>query len=129
MCREPFAFAPAKTLVAFAVGCEARDLPRGETALALARPRQRCYRTLTLIEADMTAAAKPRMPWWGMALMVSAAWVAVVVAVGYTHTDVILAGKISDAEDAAISEIYGIVCGLGVVLVWVLSFLLMRARR
>src|SRR5215475_2853663 len=112
MCREPFAFAPAKTLVAFAVGCEARDLPRGETALALARPRQRCYRTLTLIEADMTAAAKPRMPGWGMALMVSAAWVAVVVAVGYTHTDVILAGKISDAEDAAISEIYGIVCGL-----------------
>jgi len=115
------------TLVAVTVGRQARDLPSGETAIALARLRPRCY--CTLIEADMTAAAKPRLPWWGMALMVSAAWVAVVVAIGYTHTDVILAGKISDAEDAAISEIYGIVCGLGVVLVWVLSFLLMRARR
>jgi len=115
------------TLVAVAVGRQARDLPRGETVIALARPRQRCYRTL--IEADMTAALKPRLPWWGVAVMVSAAWVAVVVAVGYTHTDVILAGKISDAEDAAISQIYGIVCGLGMVLVWVLCVLLMRARR
>jgi len=77
----------------------------------------------------MTAAAILRLPWWGMALILSAAWFALVVTAGYTHTEIILAGKITDAEDAAISEIYGIVFGAGLSLVWLLCFMLVRKRR
>jgi hypothetical protein len=47
-----------------------------------------------------------------LALILSAVWCALVMAIGYTHTDVILAGKITDAEDAAISSVYGVVFGL-----------------
>jgi len=66
------------------------------------------------------------MQWWVMALILSAVWFALVVAIGYTHTNVILAGKISDAEDAAISELYGFVFGVGVPVLWVLCFVFAR---
>jgi uncharacterized membrane protein YciS (DUF1049 family) len=67
-----------------------------------------------------------RMQWWVKALILSAVWFALVVTIGYTHTDVILAGKITDEEDAAISTLYGVVFGFGVAVLWVLCFVLAR---
>ena len=70
------------------------------------------------------------MRWWTKALIFSVVfsliWVGVVVAVGYLHTDVFLAGQITAAQDEAISGAYGDVAGLGVVVVWVICFLALR---
>jgi hypothetical protein len=74
----------------------------------------------------MNELTKHRMQWWVRALILSAVWCALVVAIGYTHTDVILAGKITDAEDAAISGLYGVVFGFGVAVLWVLCFVLAK---
>jgi hypothetical protein len=74
----------------------------------------------------MNELAKRAMQWWVKALILSAVWCALVVAVGYIHTDVILAGKITDAEDAAISSLYGVAFGFGVVVLWVLCFVLAK---
>ena len=74
----------------------------------------------------MNELTKHRMQWWVMALISAAVWFALLVAIGYTHTDVILAGKITDAEDAAISRLYGVVFGFGLPVLWVLCFALAR---
>jgi len=58
-------------------------------------------------------------------------WVGLVVAVGYVHTDVFLAGQITPAQDRAISEKYGDLAGQGLGVVWVICFLVLwiRSRR
>ncbi len=62
------------------------------------------------------------MQWWVKALILSALWLAAIVAIAYVHTDVILAGTITDAEDAAIAERYGFLCGLGLPVLWGICF-------
>jgi uncharacterized membrane protein YciS (DUF1049 family) len=74
----------------------------------------------------MNGLTKPRVQWWVMALILSAAWFVLVVGIGYIHTEVILAGKTTDAQDAALSEMYGVVFGFGLPILWVLCFLLAR---
>jgi cytosine/uracil/thiamine/allantoin permease len=75
------------------------------------------------------------MRWWTKALIYSAIfsviWVGLVVAVGYFHTDVFLAGQITPAQDRAISEKYGDLAGQGLGVVWVICFLVLwiRSRR
>ena len=70
------------------------------------------------------------MRWWTKALIFSvifsAIWFGVVVAVGYVHTEVFLAGQITPAQEEAISEAYGMAAGFGVAVVWVICFLALR---
>src|SRR5215472_14468163 len=67
------------------------------------------------------------MRWWIKALIYSVIfsmiWVGLVAAVGYFHTDVLLAGQLTPAQDQAISEKYGNIAGFGMVMVWVICFL------
>jgi hypothetical protein len=70
-----------------------------------------------------------RMPWWAKALIYSAIWLGVVTAVGYLHTDVFLAGRITPALDKAISEVYGSVAASGLFVVWGICFLFFVLRR
>jgi len=70
-----------------------------------------------------------RMQWWAKALVFSLIWLGVVVAVGYLHTDVLLAGQITPALDKAISEAYGSVAASGLFVVWGICFLFFVLRR
>jgi hypothetical protein len=70
-----------------------------------------------------------RMPWWAKALIFSAMWLGVVVTVGYVHTDVFLAGQITQAQDEAISGAYGSVAASGLFAVWGICFLFFVLRR
>jgi hypothetical protein len=75
------------------------------------------------------------MRWWIKALIYSVIfsliWAGIVVAVGYYHTDVYLAGRITPAQDRVISEKYGDLLGSGLPLVWAICFLVLwiRSRR
>jgi hypothetical protein len=71
------------------------------------------------------------MRWWTKALIFSVIFSGIVVAVGYYHTDVYLAGQITPAQDRAISEKYGDLLGTGLPLVWAICFLVLwiRSRR
>jgi len=64
------------------------------------------------------------MSWWKKALIASVIWLVAVVAAGYVHTDVILAGRVTQAEDEAISEMYGFAFALGLVVLWGIAFLI-----
>jgi hypothetical protein len=70
-----------------------------------------------------------RMPWWAKALIFSVIWLGVVVAAGYVHTDVFLAGQITQAQDEAISGAYGSVAASGLFAVWGICFLFFVLRR
>jgi len=75
------------------------------------------------------------MRWWIKALIFSVVFsvvsVGIIATVGYFHTDVYLAGQITQAQDHAISEKYGDLAGRGLGVVWVICFLVvwMRSRR
>jgi hypothetical protein len=75
------------------------------------------------------------MRWWIKALIFSVIfsviWVGIVAAVGYFHTDVVLAGQITPAQDHVISEKYGDLAGKGLGVVWAICFLVLwiRSRR
>ena len=73
------------------------------------------------------------MRWWTKALIYSVIfsviWVGLIVAIGYYHTDVYLAGKITPAQDKAISEAYGDVAASGLFVVWGVCFLFFVLRR
>jgi hypothetical protein len=61
------------------------------------------------------------MKWWKKALILSGLWLALTVGVGVFHTEVLLKGKTTPAQDEAISEAYGMACGFGVAMIWFLS--------
>ena len=69
------------------------------------------------------------MRWWTKALIFSVIfsviWFGIVVAVGYVHTDVFLAGQITPAQDQAITEKYSEFGGAGLVAVWLVCFLVL----
>lgn len=44
------------------------------------------------------------------------------------HTDVILKGKITQAEDETISGRYGLGCGAGFLATWIISYVIHRRR-
>ena len=58
----------------------------------------------------------------------SVIWFGIVVAVGYVHTEVFLAGQITPAQDQAITEAYSEFGGVGLVAVWVVCFLVLWSR-
>jgi hypothetical protein len=69
------------------------------------------------------------MRWWVKALIWSVAWAMLTIIVGIIHTSVILAGRITEQQDAAISERYGAVCMLGIGLIWLISWFRPKGRR
>ena len=73
------------------------------------------------------------MRWWTKALIFSAIfsviWFGIVVAVGYVHTEVFLAGQITPAQDQAFAEAYGDVATFGIIAAWVICFIVFYRRR
>jgi hypothetical protein len=72
------------------------------------------------------------MRWWIKALIFSVIfsviWVGVVGVVGYITTDVFLAGKITQAQDHALSDKFGDLASSGIPLVWFICFLAFWVR-
>lgn len=58
-----------------------------------------------------------------MALLCSVIWSALIIAAAIVHTSVILAGKLTEAQDSEISERYGMACGAGLVVILAVIFL------
>ena len=65
--------------------------------------------------------ASPQMKWWAKALIVTIAWIALIIGIGVVHTEVVLAGTLTEQQDEAISERYGQLCGIGIVAIWVFA--------
>ena len=63
------------------------------------------------------------MKWWKKALIITGIWFVLIIGIGVVHTEVILKGKITPAQDEVISERYGNICGVGLVLIWVVAYL------
>jgi hypothetical protein len=53
--------------------------------------------------------------WWVRAIVFAVIWTVLVIGAGIVHTDVIRADKLTPEEDEAISLRYGLVCGLGLL--------------
>jgi tryptophan-rich sensory protein len=66
------------------------------------------------------------MRWWTKGLILSVIWLVVVVATGYVHTEVFLAGQTTQAQDEALSEAYGMASGFGLAVLWVVCFFGLR---
>jgi hypothetical protein len=64
---------------------------------------------------------------WQKALLCSVIWITLTVGAGMVHVNVVLAGKLTEAQDEAISERYGMACGAG--LVAILAFIFLRKVR
>jgi hypothetical protein len=67
------------------------------------------------------------MQWWTKRLVFSVIWLGIVVAVAYIHTEVLLGGNITPAQDEAISQMYGIAAGFGLAVFWVICFFRLRS--
>jgi hypothetical protein len=61
------------------------------------------------------------------ALLAAAAWVFVLVALCFVHTDVLMKGKLSAEEDERVSHRYGEVAGYGTVIAGVATFLMLKS--
>jgi hypothetical protein len=72
--------------------------------------------------------SRPRMKWWVKGLIASGLWIALTIGIGIFHTEVILAGKLTKAQDIAISEQYGTVCAIGLVLIWLIAAAVLKVR-
>ncbi len=57
--------------------------------------------------------------WWVRGLLGSAAWTAATVGAGMLHTS-----GLPEAEDAVLSERYGMACGAGIAAILLLCYLL-----
>jgi len=66
---------------------------------------------------------------WQKGLLISVLWLALVIGAGMLHTEVFLAGKITPEQDFEISRRYGRLCGMGLVLIWLMLYLPKQARR
>jgi hypothetical protein len=60
--------------------------------------------------------------WWIRALLGSALGAALTIGAGILHTSVILGGRLTEAEDEALSGKYGVACGIGIVAILVLAY-------
>jgi hypothetical protein len=61
-------------------------------------------------------------------LLAALGWIAAVAAIGMLHTEVVMKGTLSAAEDERISERYGQLAGMGAVGAGVVTYLLRRDR-
>lgn len=66
------------------------------------------------------------MKWWKIALIISGIWIVLTIGAGIIHTNVILKGKITQEQDKAISEKYGMLCAGGLIATWVIASLLRK---
>jgi putative copper export protein len=66
--------------------------------------------------------------WWVKALLASVLWVALAIGAGIVHTEVVMKGTLTEQQDEAISERYGQVCGGGLVLIWMVAYVLCRRK-
>lgn len=58
------------------------------------------------------------LPWWAIALIISVIWSAVLIGIGIFQTNVLLAGKITQQQDDAISGMYGLILGISLGALW-----------
>jgi hypothetical protein len=68
------------------------------------------------------------MSWWKKTLLASLIWFIAVVAMGYVHTSIILAGRITEPQDEAISEMYGFAFGVGLMMLWAVAVVIVLLR-
>jgi membrane protease YdiL (CAAX protease family) len=66
--------------------------------------------------------------WWVKALLTSVLWAALAIGALIVHTEVVLKGKLTEKQDEAISEKYGMICGAGLGAIWGLGYLLRRRK-
>ena len=59
---------------------------------------------------------------WQKALLYSVVWTSLTIGAGILHSNVILAGRLTPEQDEALSGRYGIACGVGLVLIWVVCY-------
>jgi hypothetical protein len=67
--------------------------------------------------------------WWVRGLLVGVAWIVLCIGAGIVHTEVILKGQLSPAEDEALSGKYGMAAGIGLVAAFVLANVLWSRKR
>ena len=77
----------------------------------------------------MNPANQARRGWkrWQKALLGSVIWSVLIIGTGIVHVNVLLAGKLTEAQDEEISERYGMACGAG--LVGILAIVFLRKER
>ncbi len=66
--------------------------------------------------------------WWVKALLASVLWAGLAIGALVVHTQVVLKGTLTEAQDDAISERYGQVCGGGLVLIWGIAYVLRKRK-
>lgn len=71
----------------------------------------------TLPFPDEKASYPRRWARWQKALLCSVIWLLIIFSAAIIHTSMILAGKLTRAEDAVLSERYGMICGAGIVVI------------
>jgi len=68
------------------------------------------------------------MKWWKKSLIISVIWIVLVIGAGMLHTNVILAGKLTPQQDDELSGQYGMACGGGIGMIWVIGVLVLRKK-
>ena len=68
-------------------------------------------------------------PRWQKALLCSAIWLLLVIGAGLVHVNVILAGKLTPAQEEALSGRYGMLCGAGPVFICAIIFSRRQSRK
>jgi nitrate reductase gamma subunit len=69
------------------------------------------------------------MSWKKKTFIYSIVWIVFTIIVGIIHTEVFLAGKLTQQQDEIISECYGMACAIGVVLLWIIQYLRNKKRK
>ena len=69
------------------------------------------------------------MKWWKKAIIASVVWVILITSIAFIHTEIILKGKISPAQDSAISGAYGRTAGSVLILIWILLQVISHRRK
>lgn len=59
---------------------------------------------------------------WKVASLLSVGWIAAVIGTGYVQTDIVLTGKLSHAQESAISYVCGSAVTTGIMIIWIATF-------
>ncbi len=67
------------------------------------------------------------MNWWKTAILLSVAWLVLTIGGGIMHVE-FLAEGITPKRAGALSELYGMACGFGLVVIWIVAYVVHRRR-